>query len=89
MNRQRAKELLPIHTAWANGEDIQYRKPEACWHALPPVITAWSDDYEYRIKPKPAEIWVEMKDGEPYSWHPKPHSTRFDKDLRLFREVTE
>ena len=61
MNRERAKELLPIIEAYANGEDIQFHDGDG-----------WSDigDEEldeqslgeygliYRIKPSPREFWI-------------------------------
>ena len=63
MDRNRAKELLPIIEAYANGDVIQFRLPEADW-----LDDAWTDDdefledddidIEYRIKPKPREFFV-------------------------------
>jgi len=65
MNRERAKELLPIIEAFANGEDIQTihhidKNPE------------WQDsenlDFgslcEYRIKPKLREFWLDLTNNE-------------------------
>ena len=54
MNRDRAKELLPIIEAFANGEDIER------WD----ILNNWNDTDditckgEYRIKPKPREGYV-------------------------------
>ena len=70
MNRDRAKELLPIIEAFANGDGVEYR-PVGCgdkpWRAL--------DDYwnmtetsmsrahhDYRIKPKAREFWLCWED---------------------------
>ena len=66
MNRERAKELLPILGAFVEGKDIQFRliDPQLpntvhWWCDLPKnedlTITFPADDYEYRIKPKPRE----------------------------------
>lgn len=65
MNRERARELLPIIQAFADGKDIQFRQeddnPEydGSWLSLPKseelIMTFPADDYEYRIKPKPRE----------------------------------
>ena len=64
MNRNRAKELLPIIQAFADGRELQFRRtPKNCreaeiWSndaALTPNYD-FHDDYEYRIKPK--ELWV-------------------------------
>ena len=58
MNRLRAKELLPIIKAFANGETIQRYVLARKWED---VITGapFSDDVDYRIKPKgPREFWL-------------------------------
>ena len=60
MNRERAKELLPIIRAFAEGKDIQSRLY---------VDKGWADisepsfpDYlQYRIKPEPREFWIDPK----------------------------
>ena len=63
MDRQRAKELLPILEAFANGKVIQarsdyYRDPTV-WHDLDDYV-AWDEreDEEYRIKPEPRQWWI-------------------------------
>lgn len=51
MTPARAKELIPIITAFANGETVQTRVAEEAWFdARRPT---WRDDWQYRIKPKP------------------------------------
>ena len=65
MNRDRAKELLPIIEAFANGEGVEF-KPRQCgdkpWKSLDDFwnLTESTDDYnmEYRIKPKAREFWL-------------------------------
>ena len=67
MNRERARELLPIIEAFANGEEIQFRAsldpdlPDS-WSDLPEderlIMTFPADDYEYRIKPSPREFFL-------------------------------
>ncbi len=61
MDRERAKELLPIIQAYAEGEEIEYRwisdddGPDGAW------ITPdreFESGGEYRIKPEPFECWV-------------------------------
>jgi len=62
MNRERARELLPIIQAFAEGKTIQARIPEND-HGFD--VTEWTDctapDFieiaEYRIKPSPRE-WL-------------------------------
>ena len=68
MNRERAKELLPIIEAFANGEDIQFRLIELHpdledeWLDLPKnkavCVTFPADDYQYRVKPKAREWFI-------------------------------
>jgi len=63
MNRERAKQLLPIIEAFANGEDIQARSSgvASTWKD---VIgnPEWLDSCEYRIEPKPREWYIAKKD---------------------------
>ena len=57
MNRERAAELLPIITAFAEGKSIEGRPcPNSEWG---PVTTShFLDGWEFRIKPEPREFWV-------------------------------
>ena len=63
MNRERARELLPIIQAFAEGKDVQFRNPVGM------VGSDWIDDdemshfeiYEYRIKPEPREFWIQIQ----------------------------
>ena len=62
MDRQRAKELLPIIEAFANGEDIEIECGVGWIGAAEQIdlsnrVIAAS---EYRIKPKPREFVLEM-----------------------------
>ena len=59
MNRERAKELLPIIQAFAEGRELQFRRtPRNIWENGAALIPDYDfhDDYEYRVKPK--ELWV-------------------------------
>lgn len=63
MNVEKAKALLPIITAFAEGKTIQlkYSKDEWC-EALSPDWTADAD--RYRVKPAPREFGIILrKDG--------------------------
>lgn len=58
MNRERARELLPIIEAFANGEEIQARRDaDSEWRTMH-TETKFPDEFEYRIKPKSREFWV-------------------------------
>ena len=61
MNRERAKELLPIIIAFANGEDIEFL---SCGEWLSVTGPEWNK-VEYRIKPKPRE-WEVLVDELKY-----------------------
>ena len=57
MNRERAKELLPIIHAFAEGKDIQYRTEWSNgWTNS--SVPKFHDDREYRIKPEPREFTI-------------------------------
>lgn len=77
MNRQQAKELLPIIQAFSEGKTIESR-------CIKGDTSLWSDDnnpdfdedFEYRIKPEPKyrpfkdvkECWKEMLLHLPFGW---------------------
>ncbi len=67
MNRERAKELLPIIQAYAEGKEIEYKwisdddGPDGAW--ITPDGTFESGG-EYRIKPEPFECWVNVYDTD-------------------------
>ena len=69
MNRTRARELLPIIEAFANGEDIQCRchtdKQWVDFRASEEMECL--HDVDYRIKPSPREFYlIKDKNGD---WH--------------------
>lgn len=82
MNRQQAKELLPIIQAFAEGKTIQFRcsgeDETSCWEDIgPDEAVGFSDDTsKYRIKPEPKyrpfvdkeECWNEMLKHQPFGW---------------------
>lgn len=55
MNRERARELLPIIQAFADGGEIECRHPDLVWRHAHEFL---GDGYEYRIKTKPREWWL-------------------------------
>ena len=53
MTRERAKKLLPIIEAFANGKTIQFKNwGDTEWVDIE-VQVAWEDGTDYRIKPEP------------------------------------
>lgn len=74
MNREQAKELLPIIQAFAEGKTVQY-KIEGEWiQTNVPSFNPYL--WEYRIKPEPKyrpfanadECWQEMQKHESFGW---------------------
>ncbi len=81
MNRQQAKELLPIIQAFAEGKTIQFKWPNGAWIDLEngDVInsaTLVNMPQDYRIKQEPKyrpfankeECWNEMLKHQPFGW---------------------
>lgn len=91
MNRERAKELLPIIQAFAEGKEIQYRiSGSDSWddRAAPPDF----DVHEWRIKPEAFECWVCVdNNGYPESvWQEKEYAEAEHADRTIhMREVDE
>ncbi len=56
MNRERAKQLLPIIQAFADGKDIEWRMDDEEWYTKGDPF--WGDYFEYRIKPEPRVFWI-------------------------------
>lgn len=77
MDRQEAKELLPIIQAYAEGKVIQV-KDNNIWKDVDANHNCvfLPDSYEYRIKPEPKyrpfetmeECWQEMQKHQPFGW---------------------
>jgi len=96
VNRERAKELLPIITAFANGEDIQFHDGDG-WADADSVIEAEcldDDGLKYRIKPKlPLEVYLRIsrKTGKVVGWNHKHETMHQNPKIMhtLFREVLE
>lgn len=78
MNREQAKELLPIIQAFTDGKTIQIRKhgEERYYDSTNNNLNFVLDHYEYRIKPEPKyrpfknkeECWQEMQKHRPFGW---------------------
>lgn len=78
MNRQQAKELLPIIQAFAEGKTIQYYYGGTDWIdvKLDEAVDFRDCVSNYRIKPGPKyrpfvtdeECWNEMQKHQPFGW---------------------
>lgn len=75
MNREQAKELLPIIQAFADGKTIQIRE-DIDWCYLGNEADFNLSPQRYRIKPEPKyrpftnadECWQEMQKHQPVGW---------------------
>lgn len=78
MNREQAKDLLPIIQAFAEGKEIEYRSKgfNEEWREMHEMPGLSFDSHEYRIKPEPMyrpfkdadECWQEMLKHQPFGW---------------------
>lgn len=65
MNRERAKELLPIIKAYIDGSKIQTQNAVATWMDID--TPSFTDHKNYRIKPEPEVIYVNKRlDGDSF-----------------------
>ena len=75
MNRNQAKELLPIIKAFSEGKTIQVKQTNGEWVSFY-HMSFDSEPKCYRIKPEPKyrpfanaeECWAEMQKHEPFGW---------------------
>lgn len=58
MNKNNAKQFLPLVQALADGKTIQERTQSDLWYDMSDVAFLNSDPAQYRIKPEPRERWV-------------------------------
>lgn len=76
MNRQEAKQLLPIIQAYAEGKTIQIKAIDGIWYDDEDMVKFDSNPQNYRIKPEPKyrpfanakECWTEMQKHQPFGW---------------------
>lgn len=74
MTREKAKELLPIIQAFAEGKTIQYKNEHEEW--IETDCPIWAKCSKYRIKPElkyrpfktKEECWNEMQKHQPFGW---------------------
>lgn len=86
MDRQQAKELLPIIQAFAEGKIIQSRRINGMWIDLEMktalnIISLIDQPQKYRIKSEPkyrpfkdaVECWQEIQKHQPFGWIKASH----------------
>lgn len=90
MNRQQAKDLLPIIQAFAEGKAIQSKYINGSNTWFDDNNLSFGDGVEYRIKPEPKyrpfenkkECWQEMQKHQPFGWLK-------DKENKTYVVITE
>lgn len=83
MDRNQAKELLPVIKAFSEGKVIE-TKTGSGWISIENMSFAGNPD-SYRIKPEPKyspfanaeECWQEMQKHKPFGWVKEKHSNRY------------
>lgn len=81
MNRQQAKDMLPIIQALAEGKHIQLKDRIGNWIDIDFINVELCNPNAYRIKPEPKcrpfanaeECWQEMQKHQPLGWIKAPH----------------
>lgn len=76
MNRNQAKEILPIIKAFSEGKVIQLKSIDGIWEEVRDNTLFNCDPKLYRIKPEPKyrpfsnakECWKEMQEHQPFGW---------------------
>lgn len=97
MNRERAKELLPIIQAFAEGKEIQYISTLPNDHHVWLFTSSpqWADEHDYRIKPEPRELWLVSYNEVSCSLYPTKEEAEKDfscgkpQEIIHLREVIE
>lgn len=80
MNRQEAKELLPVIQAFAEGKTVQFKNSFEDWIDCDNIMFNWPPK-DYRIKPSPKyrpfanteECWQEIQKHQPFGWIKASH----------------
>lgn len=93
MNKDNAKDYLPLVQALVEGKVIQWRSHAGNWEDSRELSDAWGAE-NYRIKPEPKEIWINFYDsgyiGKPHSTQSEAYDARDGKVVtKHFREVIE
>lgn len=80
MNREQAKELLPIIQAFAEGKTIEFKNTFGDWINCDEIMFN-RPPKDYRIKPDPkyrpfkdaVECWQEIQKHQPFGWVKASH----------------
>ena len=56
MNRDNYKKHRALIEQWSKGDDVEYLTSAGIWKQI--RDPAWCGHLQYRIKPKPLEVWI-------------------------------
>lgn len=101
MDRNQAKEILPIIQAYAEGKSIEFSSitdVSKAWREVTDFPLGMIDSFKFRIKPEPKfrpfkdaeECWTEMQKHQPFGWVKDRNGSKFvieNIDSRGFVEV--
>jgi len=68
MDRKRAKELLPIIQAFAEGKDVEFQQIGMTGWMNEGNDVSFEISGKYRIKPEPREWWLDPTDSDFEVW---------------------
>ena len=64
MNKQQTHEAILIMKAYCDGAEIEFRHQNRTPKWFDNGSPGWDfENYEYRIKPKPREFWIDLTDN--------------------------
>lgn len=92
MNKQTAKDYLPLVQALADGKVIQINNGHGLWVDLGENVHFRDFPSEYRIKPEPREIWVNEYADSAFMYKTEDEAKRQAAPgvvRRRYREVLE
>jgi len=91
MDRKRAKELLPIIQAFADGKDVEFSNRDGDWESFVVGEDSFnlSFDNKWRIKPEPREWWLNTRTAEAYVTKECAEKFALGEKIVHLREVIE
>jgi hypothetical protein len=86
MNKDNAKDFLPLVAALAEGKEVEHLRGDGVWC----ILSEYSFDGKperYRIKPEPMEFWANVY-GNPYGLCVATHPTKQEAEKAAGPGVT-
>lgn len=93
MTRDRAKEILPVIQAYAQGKAVQYKPnltPQSEWRDVSIIVGDCLDgDSFYRVKPEPRIWWLVVYKGTITTFEDQVSATKFFSGIGEIIRVQE